>query len=282
MVDKVSVHGGHSGEFCSHAKDPLEAVVTEYVRQGFKWVALTEHMASSDAFLAVEELSHGFDEAQVFHRFEHYFEEARRLQSAYADDVEILVAFETEAYSGYQTEVAALIEEFHPDYLVGSVHHVNDVPFDASPGDYLDAVAKAGGVATMYCDYFDLQLELIDCFHPAVVGHFDLIRIHDAGYAQTLKTPDVWERAVRNLKRIAELDLILDFNVRALARGQPEPYVSAPLLEMAREFGIACVTGDDSHGVATVGSGMDEGIAVLMSAGVATDWRKPNVMQRPH
>ena len=28
----------------------------------------------------------------------------------------------------------------------------------------------------MYCDYFDLQLELIDCFHPAVVGHFDLRR----------------------------------------------------------------------------------------------------------
>ena len=33
MVDKVSVHGGHSGEFCSHAKDPLEAIVAEYARQ---------------------------------------------------------------------------------------------------------------------------------------------------------------------------------------------------------------------------------------------------------
>ncbi|MCZ6658856.1 MAG: histidinol-phosphatase [Gammaproteobacteria bacterium] len=279
MVDKVSVHGGHSGEFCSHAKDPLEAVVAEYVRQGFVWIALTEHMASSDAFLAVEELAHGFDEAEAFHRFEHYFEEARRLQSAYADDIDIMVAFETEAYSGYQTEVAALVEEFHPDYLVGSVHHVNDVPFDASPGDYLDAVAKAGGMAAMYCDYFDLQLELIDAFRPAVVGHFDLIRIHDGDYAQTLQDPNVWERAARNLERIAELDLILDFNVRALAKGQPEPYVSEPLLRLAKELGIVCVPGDDSHGTATVGAGMAEGIAVLIEAGFDTDWPKPDVMQ---
>ena len=282
MVDKVSVHGGHSGEFCSHARDPLEAVVAEYARQGFAWIALTEHMASSDAFLAVEELSHGFDEAEVFHRFEHYFDEARRLQSAYADDVDIMVAFETEAYSGYQSEVAALVEEFHPDYLVGSVHHVNDVPFDASPGDYLDAVARAGGMAAMYCDYFDLQLELIDCFHPAVVGHFDLIRIHDADYVQTLQDAEVWSRAVRNLERIAELHLILDFNVRALARGQPEPYVSEPLLEKAKKLGIACVPGDDSHGVATVGAGMEEGIALLIKAGCETDWPRPDVMRHPH
>ncbi len=31
----VSIHGGHSGEFCSHAQDSLEEMVQEYIRQGF-------------------------------------------------------------------------------------------------------------------------------------------------------------------------------------------------------------------------------------------------------
>jgi histidinol phosphatase-like PHP family hydrolase len=41
---RVSVHGGHSGEFCTHAVDSLEEVVQAYVQGGFSWVGITEHM----------------------------------------------------------------------------------------------------------------------------------------------------------------------------------------------------------------------------------------------
>ena len=50
------------------------------------------------------------------------------------------------------------------------------------------------------------------------------------------------------MKRIAALDLIVDFNVRALAKGQPEPYVAAPLLRLAKSLGVRVAPGDDSHG----------------------------------
>ena len=45
MVDVVSVHGGHSGEFCGHAVDSLSDVVQAYIDAGFRWVCLTERMA---------------------------------------------------------------------------------------------------------------------------------------------------------------------------------------------------------------------------------------------
>ena len=45
---RVSVHGGHSGEFCHHAKDSLEAVVQAYVDAGFTWAGITEHMPPLD------------------------------------------------------------------------------------------------------------------------------------------------------------------------------------------------------------------------------------------
>ncbi len=38
----VSIHGGHSGEFCQHAGDSLEAILEAYAAQGFAWVGITE------------------------------------------------------------------------------------------------------------------------------------------------------------------------------------------------------------------------------------------------
>lgn len=273
---RVSVHGGHSAEFCSHARDTLDEVIAAYHEAGFSWVGITEHMpAARDAMVPPEEAEAGLLSEAMRDRFAAYFDRCRALQRDYAGRLEVLVAFEAEIYSESESFTEDLIDEFRPDYVVGSVHHVHDVPIDMSADLYAEAADRSGGIEALYCDYFDLQLALITAFEPAVVGHFDLIRLLDSDYPKRLSNAAVWDRVERNLQKVADFGLILDYNVRALAKGQPEPYVSAPILERARELGIAMVPGDDSHGVATVGLHWDEGVKVLESAGVSTDWRKP-------
>ena len=267
---RVSVHGGHSAEFCSHARDRLEEIVARYAELGFAWVGLTEHMpAPSDALVPPEERAAGLDARAMLERFEAYVAEARRLQREYAGRLRILVAFETEVCTGSQVLVRELIARFEPDYLVGSVHHVDDVCIDASPELYEEAARVAGGIDALYERYFDLQHDLICWLQPAVVGHFDLIRLLDPEYRERLQRPSIADRVRRNLEEIARYGGILDFNVRALSKNQPEPYVSAPLLDQARALGIPVVPGDDSHGVADVGRHLDEGIALLLEAELA-------------
>lgn len=274
----VSVHGGHSGRFCGHAVDALEDVVARYVELGFDWVCLTEHMPTENArLMPPEEASQGLDVAALQARFDQYFEEARRLKSLHEDRIDILVGFETEAYSGYEHEVAGLIARCEPDMIVGSVHHLHDLLFDGSVEDYRRAAEISGGIEALYCDYFDKQLELIERFEPAVVGHFDLIRIHDRDYMQRWEVAAIRDRALRNLERIKALGLILDLNVRAFLKGATEPYISAPLLEFAIEQNIAIAPGDDSHGVANVGAKMTEGVEALVARGGAAHWTKPAI-----
>ena len=275
---KVSVHGGHSGDFCGHAIDGLEAVVEQYVAQGFEWICLTEHMpAAQRALMGPEETAQGLDPAALQVRFDRYFAEARRLKERYKNQIEIFAGFETEGYSGYEAEVAALIARHDPDMIVGSVHHVHDVLFDGSPADYERAIALSGSIERLYCDYFDKQLELIERFQPAVVGHFDLIRIFDPDYRQRWEVAAVRDRALRNLERIGALGLILDLNVRALTKGADEPYLSEPLMAFAIEQGIAMTPGDDSHGVASVGTNLALGVDILQQRGGHTRWQKPAV-----
>ena len=275
---RVSAHGGHSGEFCLHAKDTLSQVVEAYAAQQFAWIGLTEHMPPmTDAGLYPDEKAAGITAQQLQQQFDHYVSTARQLQTKYADKMAIFVAMETEFYAGTVPWIKQLNQGYHFDYLVGSVHHVMDQCFDFSREDYTKAVALAGGYDALYCAYFDAQFAMIEHLNPAVVGHFDLIRLHDVDYAQRLRQPEIAQRIERNLQLIAQKGLLLDFNVRALAKGASEPYVSAPILKRALELGIDLVPGDDSHGVASVGVGLDEATRLLRDAGYHCQWRLPVV-----
>ena len=129
----VSVHGGHSGEFCSHARDSLEDIVRAYLDRGFAWVGITEHMPpASDAQLPPEERAAGLDAESAYERFAAYFACARALQRKYASSLEIHVGFEAESHTGSEDLVRRILREFRPDYVVGSVHHVQGVCIDAT------------------------------------------------------------------------------------------------------------------------------------------------------
>lgn len=276
----VSVHGGHSGQFCHHATDTLEEVVRLYIDKGFPWVGITEHVpAISDELLYPDQKAAGLTPEFLLKRFGNYMKECRRLQKHYESEIRIFAAMEIETYSGYESFIPSLMDTFRPDYLVGSVHFVDDMGFDYSREQYDLTAAKAGGLDALYCKYFDLQYEMIQLLKPAVVGHFDLIRIFDPDYGSRLEKPEIMARIKRNLALIKDLDLIMDYNLRSLLKGATEPYISLPILKLAREMGIAVVPGDDSHGLSSVAANMERGIALLEAAGFDTNWRQPNILR---
>lgn len=274
----VSVHGGHSGQYCNHAVDSLEDIIRQYVALGFHWVGITEHcpVPSSD-LLYPDELESGITPALRKSLFGAYIVECKRLQKKYQGKIQIFAGMETETFRGYETIIPELIAQFKPDYIVGSVHHVDDLGFDFSKGQYLKTAKQLGGIDQLYCRYFDQQHGMIKKLKPAVVGHLDVIRIFDENYQERFKKPEIWQRVQHNLQTIKSLDLILDMNLRALAKGAEEPYVCRPILKEALKLGISVVPGDDSHSVKSVGNHFKEGIALLTELGFSTEWRKPHL-----
>ncbi len=269
----VSVHGGHSGQFCHHAKDTLEEIVLRYIELGFPWVGITEHAPGiSDDLLYPDQKAAGLTPEFLLRRFGLYMTECRRLQEKYRSQIRIFAAIESETYSGYREFMPYLLDTFSPDYVVGSVHFVDDMGFDYSREQYEQTAAAVGGTDALYLRYFDLQYEMIAFLKPAVVGHFDLIRIFDPDYKRRLADPEIIARMRRNLELIKELGLVMDFNLRALLKGADEPYISRPILLMAKELGIRVMPGDDSHGVGDAGANMDKALSILSELGFDTQW----------
>lgn len=275
-LKRVSVHGGHSGQFCNHAKDTLEAVVLTYIDKGFEWVGITEHMPpTEDRLLYPDEKAAGLTAADLYQRFGEYIKTGRKLQTQYADRIRLFIGMETETYTGSNASIPQLIKQFRPDYIVGSLHHVDDHPFDLGPDAYAEAVKALGGINPMYERYFDQQYQMLKNQKPQVVGHFDIIRMYDPDYRLHLEQLVIQAKILRNLKLIRDMGAILDFNVSALTKGADEPYVTSSILKTALSLEIPVVPGDDSHGVATVGANVDQGIEILRKSGFDLNWAKP-------
>ena len=281
MIDSklISLHGGHSGQFCCHAQDSLEDLIKAYISKGFKAVGISEHMPPpGDRFLYPDELKQGLSVKDLDNRFSRYFLELERLRQKYKSDIRIFKGFETETVTGSPARVRSLIREFNPDYIVGSIHHLKDRCFDYSRQDYEAIAADFNGLDAMYIAYFDAQYEMILDLHPFVVGHFDLIRIYDPDFEARLDKPEISKRIQRNLSVIKDLGLVLDYNLRPLAKGEKTPYLTPAILARAKDLAIPVVPGDDAHSKEQAGMFVDRAVQSLKDMGFSTNWPRPRCM----
>ena len=232
-------HHSHSGQFCGHAKDDLEAVLQEAIARGMEVFCMTEHMPRDHSDdLYPEEIEAGLTPADLSTTFQQYVQEARRLQAKYSDQVRLLVGMETDWIRPQtcNTAIQQLIAAHDLDMIVGSVHHVHTIPIDFSQELYDKAAAKAAelsGTATghaehqLAADYFDLQHNMLSTLKPPVVGHFDLIRLlgRFERRGESLKQwPDVWAKVKRNLAVVKQYGGCLEINSAGLRKGLTEPY----------------------------------------------------------
>jgi histidinol-phosphatase (PHP family) len=261
-----SFHGGHSGEFCRHARGELARVVERAIELGFTHYGLSEHapryrpedMLSGEEDLTPEDLARTF-EAYAVH--------ARSLREQVAGKLDLLVGFETERLppGQWQERMNALRQRFEPDYIVGSVHDVDGLVIDFSP-EATRAVADAmGGSEALQLRYFDAVADLVSTLRPEVVGHIDLIRKFD-GPAPSFG-PNVWRRIDVALEAVRSVAGVLEVNCATHRRGLGPVYPLVSILQRARSMGIRVTLGDDSHGAHDVGVGLDASLRAIAEAG---------------
>jgi histidinol-phosphatase (PHP family) len=261
-----SYHGGHSGEFCGHAKDTLRAVVERAIEVGFSTYGLSEHcprvrkqdMYPEESALTPSDLQRLFSE---------YVVEARKLQQEYADRIELLVGFETEALpEDSWPQLMAQVKAQHDfDFFIGSVHSVAGTFIDFKQ-EATEALAEGmGGWDALCTAYFDEVANLVSTLQPPVVGHIDLIRRFRGENVQFGK--DVWPSISRALEAVKETGALLELNATPVRRQFGPLYPSLEILNAAHKMNIPLTLSDDSHGVASVHGGLDACVSTAALVG---------------
>ena len=185
----------------------------------------------------------------LFKTFDDYYHEAKRLQEAYKDKVNILVGFEAEWIPPSSKQlVESLLAKYQFDTFVGSVHFVGEWPIDYDMENYRHARMEIDAEMRkeigddrfdqldvtedelLHTAYYETQLEMLKALRPPIVGHFDLIRLKSSDPDATPRDRSrVWRAILHNLQFIADYGGVLELSSAAIKKKMKEPY---PVLEI--------------------------------------------------
>ncbi len=126
------------------------------------------------------------------------------------------------------------------DYLIGSVHIVDNFPIDFSADFWLPLDRE--GVNAMHRLYWQRLREMIRTGFFDIVGHLDLPK--KFGF---FPTADLSGEIGATLDALAAADMAMELNTAGWDKICAEPYPPEPVLRMAFERGIPVLVSADAH-----------------------------------
>lgn len=264
------MHGGHSGAYCDHAVGTLREVLDAAVAVGMTAYGISEHAPRGhDRFLYDQERALGWDNAHVEALFAQYTNDVFALADEYSDRLRVWCGFEAEVVP--KNEWIARMRAHRAAapfaFVVGSVHYVDELSVDGPMDGFLQLVEHVGGLEALAIRYYDQVAEMVLALQPEIVGHLDLVRRNGEalGFVETTRSLAAAERA---LQAIQQTGAVLDLNTAGWRKGLSGPYPGPTLAQLAHRMGIGFTFGDDSHGPADVGAGIDDARQYLLDLGV--------------
>jgi histidinol-phosphatase (PHP family) len=170
-------------------------------------------------------------------QFSLFLDEAHRLKAKYTGKINLLVGLETEYISPIDLDQLENILARHSgkiEYMVGSVHHVNEIPIDFDRPTYQRALASFATHETdenaqrkqmtaFLSSYFDAQYELMVRFKPEVIGHVDLCRLYEPSL-RFVDYPEAYTKLQRNVLFATEYGAAFELNAAAFRKGWQDAY----------------------------------------------------------
>lgn len=201
-----------------------------------------------------------------------YIAEVKRLQAAYADRIAIHLGCERDRYSTADRSKYA--------YVIGSVHYLmvggRAVTVDGRP-EALRALVREDflGDGTAYARaYFAALSDYVAGYRPDIIGHFDLLRKHNAD--RSLFDPDdpgYAAAALGAMDAMIPSGALMEINTGAIARGYlRSPYPELRWLKRWRALGGRAILSSDCHDAALLDSGYGAALQLARDAGYRALW----------
>ena len=227
---KVDLHN-HT-LLCNHAQGDMEEYIEQAIKIKTKIFGFSEH-----AYM-------NFDQKYriKFEEMQKYEKDILILKEKYKNKIEILLGYEVDYLKGYMDE---RVLNAKVDYLIGSVHFINDWGFD-NP-EFIDKY-KTENIDDIWQKYFDTIKEMVQSSLFDIVGHFDLIKIF-----KFMPQKDILSIAKDALLAIKKADMVLEINSAGYRKPIGEAYPSMSLLKEAYKLDIPITFGSDAHKPSQVG-----------------------------
>lgn len=212
-----------------------------------------------------------------------YCADVRRLQAAYAGQIEIALGSELDVIPGLQDHFAATLGSQGFDYFIGSVHFIGNDPttgapfeFDAGPERFLQGLNGwyGGNFRQMAEDFYALERQVPGFFSGiAIVGHMDRIKRYNADFHYFTEDEPWYREAVEaTLQVYVRAEIIVELNTAGWRQRAADAYPSQWIVDRCHELGIRMTINTDAHQPTLLDADHARGIARLHTAGYGESW----------
>jgi histidinol-phosphatase (PHP family) len=241
---KVDLHN-HT-VLCNHATGSVNEYVEAAIAQGTEYFGFSDHAP----------MEYDYEYRMSFDQIELYEQLVRSVQERYKEKITVLLGYEVDYLPGYMDD---RILKRPCDYLIGSVHFIDEWGFD-NP-DYIHKYEGAD-MDVIYTRYFELIEAMALCGKFDIVGHLDLLKVFNF-FPKT----DIRLLAQKALKAIKKANMVIEINVSGLRKPVSEAYPSPMLLESIAQLAIPITFSSDAHRPDQVGMFTNEVESLLRTFG---------------
>ena len=235
-------------ERIDHTVEAIERYAERAVELGVDEIALTEHVYYFVETRSVWRLPYQLE--RCLHSLDDYCDavlEAKRR------GLPVKLGLEVDWVPEHADELAAVLEQYPWDLLLGSVHWIEGLAVDQRPGLW------ELGVEAVWARYVAELEAAARSGHFDVLAHPDLVKIFGDRVAWD------WQPLIESLDGVA-----LEISTAGLRKPVRELYPEPSLLRAARAAGVPVTLASDAHVPSDVGRDLDEAVALARDTGYDT------------
>jgi histidinol-phosphatase (PHP family) len=236
---------------CGHAVGAPEEYVKQAIKAGLKEMGFSDHAPM--VHKPMPGITMAFDDLPEYQTM---IEDVRK---RYASQISIKIALESDFLPGYESKTKSIIDSYPYDYIIGSVHFIDDWAFDdPASREYW----KVHDVNDVYLKYYALLRQSAQTGFFQIIGHCDLPKKFGAR-----PTIDLTDEIKATAKVFKDTGVAVEINTAGLRKPVSEMYPAPPCLKIYREAGVPLTFGSDAHAPKDVGKDFDKAVDLALSAG---------------
>ncbi|WLD91865.1 histidinol-phosphatase [Alkalihalobacillus sp. AL-G] len=223
----------------------------------------------------------GIDEFGISEHAYHFYQTANILSNPWVDErryydmkdyislfhdawnkgIDVRMSIEMDYTPGKHKEMAEFINRYDFDYVIGSIHWVEDFGIDLSE---FKQEWDRRDITDVYRGYFDQVITLAESNLFDILGHFDLVKMFNHIPTDTEFLLEQYERATDALK---QSKTCIEISTAGLRKPVSEIYPHEDLLRICYKKGIPIVLSSDAHYPEHVGYQYDAAIGLAKNIG---------------
>ncbi|MGB9601954.1 MAG: histidinol-phosphatase HisJ family protein [Limisphaerales bacterium] len=236
---------------CKHAVGDVFQYARRAVEIGLDEIGFSDHapMPRDD-----------FDDWRMkFSELEGYVESVLNAQKEFPN-IKIRLALEVDFIPGYEDWIEKLSSLNHWDYLIGSVHYVDNKWDIDNPGKIEEW--KRHNVTEVWERYIMRLTEAANSGFFDIIGHIDLAK--KFGHFPQKDCSELFRNFFRTARKN---NVLIEINTAGLRKDCKEIYPGETILKIAHSEGVGITFGSDAHSPQEVGMNFKEALELAKRCG---------------